>query len=212
MATVYCLISNLRSETVRFSIVLAAIVLAGAYIWWDGRPVDQPPGILVAEPPAQTNLGEEEVIRHGDLTIVKVARFDVTARVLSKERYWFGREARLAPYDLALGWGRMSDTKVLDKISISQRGRYYYWSVRDYPIPRGEITSNSANMHLIPASEEVREALDRVRRGRIVRFNGYLVRVTGPKGWRWNTSTTRTDTGPGACELVWVESFNEGSD
>jgi len=36
---------------------------------------------------------------------------------------------------------------------------------------------------------------------------GQLVNVEGPGGFRWRTSTTRTDTGNGACELVFVESF-----
>lgn len=147
-------------------------------------------------------------MQHGELTVFKVARFEVTARVLSKERYWFGRESRLVPYDLALGWGRMSDSAVLEYISINQKGRYYYWLAMDMPIPANEIISSSANMHLIPADDEVRDAIGDVRAGEVVRFEGYLVRVAGPGGWRWTTSTSRTDTGDGACELVWVERFD----
>ena len=193
----------------RLRILLVTLLLLGAYVWWNGRPVDHPPGVLAPAAPSQTNLAHQDVVRRDEHTFFKVASFDVTARVLGKERYWFGRETRLAPYDLALGWGRMSDTSVLDQISISQRGRYYFWMVKNYPIPREEIISSSANMHLIPASEEVRDAIGSVRQGDVVRFEGFLVRVLGPNGWRWNTSTTRSDTGPGACELVWVESFHE---
>lgn len=191
----------------RLRVAVAAAILLLGYLWWDGRPVNQPPGVLAPEEPIQTNLPKEEFLPHGDFVVAKVAHFEVTARVLGKERYWFGREARLVPYDLALGWGRMSDTDVLDEISISQRGRYYFWSVRDFPIPRREIITSSANMHLVPASDEVRDALGSVRPGHIVHFEGYLSRIIGPDGWRWTTSMTRTDTGNGACELVWVESF-----
>ncbi|TVQ68348.1 MAG: hypothetical protein EA363_11415, partial [Balneolaceae bacterium] len=76
-----------------------------------------------------------------------------------------------------------------------------------FPIPRREIEVSSANMHMIPATREIERALKRVRKGDLVRFNGKLVNVEGPGGFRWRTSTTRTDTGNGACELVFVESF-----
>jgi len=44
-----------------------------------------------------------------------------------------------------------------------------------------------------------------LRPGQIVRLQGYLVDVRGPGGFAWNTSLTRSDTGDGACEIVWVE-------
>ena len=57
------------------------------------------------------------------------------------------------PEDLALGWGRMSDSDVLAKIDITQSGRFYYWHVDDFPIPRREIETSSANMHMIPSDD-----------------------------------------------------------
>ncbi len=191
----------------RLRVALVAILALAAFLWWTDRPVPREPGVLAPEPPLQVELPEEEFFPHDDFVIAKVARFEVAARVLGKERYWVEREADLVPYDLALGWGRMSDSTVLEKISISQGRRYYFWSVREYPIPRSEIISSSANMHLIPSTKEVRDAIGSVREGQVVRFTGYLVRAIGPNGWRWTTSLTRTDTGNGACELVWVETF-----
>jgi hypothetical protein len=38
----------------------------------------------------------------------------------------------------------------------------------------------------------------------VVALSGYLVRVTAADGWHWNSSMTRSDSGHGACELVWV--------
>jgi len=43
-----------------------------------------------------------------------------------------------------------------------------------------------------------------VRVGQVVALRGYLVRVQSPDGWRWNSSMTRSDSGNGACEVVWV--------
>ena len=41
------------------------------------------------------------------------------------------RESDLAPVDLALGWGRMSDEAILKDIQISQSGRFYFWHTVD---------------------------------------------------------------------------------
>ncbi len=68
-----------------------------------------------------------------------------------------------------------------------------------------EIKTHSANMHMIPANSEVRDKLASVRKGHLIMLKGKLVNVTANDGWHWNTSTTRADTGAGACELVWVD-------
>ena len=128
--------------------------------------------------------------------------------MLGTEHYRLDREARLSPVDLALGWGRMSDTAVLERIRITQSGRFYYWSTDDFPIPRREIETSSANMHMIPADERVEAALKAIRKGQTVIVRGYLVEARGADGWRWRSSLTREDTGAGACELVWVESVS----
>ncbi|MCW9000949.1 MAG: hypothetical protein OQK04_19715, partial [Kangiellaceae bacterium] len=115
-------------------------------------------------------------------------------------------EADLSPVDLALGWRNMSDESVLEKIDISQSGRFYRWYVDSFPIPRREIEVHSANMHLIPSNELVADTISKVRKGDIVEISGSLVSVVSNKdGWRWKSSLTRNDTGSGACELIWVE-------
>jgi hypothetical protein len=73
------------------------------------------------------------------------------------------------------------------------------------PIPRREIETHSANMHMIPADEVIEDALLDLRPGEIVSLRGKLVRVEAGDGWRWVSSMTRKDTGGHACELVYVE-------
>jgi len=135
--------------------------------------------------------------------------FEVDARVLSREDYRFGREADLSPVDLAIGWGPMADPAVLQHIQISQRNRWYYWKARELPIPRGEIVSHSANVHIIPASEQVAAALAGIDVGDEVRLGGSLVAVNATDGWHWVSSLSRTDTGNGSCELLWLTSLQQ---
>ena len=185
-----------------------ALILFGALNGWSGREVSQPPGVTAGGLPMQVSVSDEREFERNGYRIRALARFEVSARVLGAEHYRFDREAQLAPVDLALGWGRMSDTTVLQRISISQRGRFYYWSTADFPIPRREIETYSANMHMIPADDRVEAALKSVRPGQIVTVRGYLVEARAPDGWRWRSSMTREDTGAGACELIWVESVS----
>ncbi|OJX29163.1 MAG: hypothetical protein BGO74_14095 [Burkholderiales bacterium 68-12] len=142
----------------------------------------------------------------GAYQVHPVAEFAVRARILGREDYRLGREAELSPMDLALGWKRMTEPAVYQALHITQGGRWYRYSWPDQPpIPVHEIVASSSNMHMIPANPAVRQALEQARAGRYIRLQGKLVNITHPSGWRWNSSLSRTDSGAGACELVYVE-------
>lgn len=189
-------------------ILLLIASLAVAWWLWATRDVEHPPGVVVApDEPTQTELEEPaSPWEHGGYRITPLARFRLTARLLGTERYRFDGGADLSPVDFALGWGRMSDTAVIDALNISQGGRFYrYQWMGSPPIPSGEIVRSSANMHLIPATPEIRKVLLSARTGQVVTLAGKLVKAEGENGWRWSSSLTRDDSGGGACELVWVE-------
>jgi hypothetical protein len=134
-----------------------------------------------------------------------VAHFELEARVLSKRLYRYDAAASISPVDLALGWGRMSDTGVIEKLRIWQSDLFYFYAwLREPPIPLEEMVRSSANMHLIPGSPSIELRLRRLKPGHLVWIKGFLVNVTGPNGFYWKTSTVRHDTGNGACEIVWV--------
>lgn len=134
-----------------------------------------------------------------------LAGFSVDARVLSREDYHVDRESALSPTDLALGWKRMRDDDVLSHLAIGQSSRWYHYRwTGAAPLPPTEMARSSANMHMIPSSRTVAEALHRVREGDHVRVDGWLVEADEPDGWRWRSSLTRDDVGDGACEVVYV--------
>jgi len=165
------------------------------------------PGIFAPDTPIQEKITSHESFSFKDYMITRLADFQIKAKVLSKKNYQFGREAELSPVDLALGWGRMSDESVLDSINISQSGRWYRWRTKNFPIPRREIETHSANMHIIPENSLVESTLDQTRIGDIVEFSGSLVRIDAQDGWHWVRSLTRNDTGNHACEVIFVEDF-----
>jgi hypothetical protein len=163
------------------------------------------PELSIERAPLQTRDVPGIVLRTREFTVTPVARFQIEARVLGRQDYSRGTEALLSPMDLALGWGPMANPDVLQHIPIRQSNRFYFWSAQKLPIPRRQIETHSANMHLIPADDSVREALASVRAHQTIRMLGLLVNVDGPDGWRWRTSLSREDTGPGACEILLVQ-------
>ncbi len=189
----------------RLMLGLAAVLGFAGWMYWNGRPVAQPPGILAPEEPLQTEPASGESWSFRSYQLTSLAQFQIRARVLGTERYRFDRAAELSPVDLALGWGPMSDSRVLAALTIRQQDRFYFWSASTMPIPAGEVISHSANMHLIPATDAVAKRLLGAKVGQLVELRGQLVRAEGRDGFRWVSSLTRMDSGDGACEVIWVE-------
>jgi hypothetical protein len=162
-----------------------ALLLLAGWLWWHGRPVAHANGMLAANDPVQANFdAPRPPIAFRDATLHPLATFSLTARVLSRDDYHFDAESDLSPTDLALGWGRMSDSAVLRSIDISQGGRFYYWRTKAFPIPRREIETHSANMHMILADATVAYQLKRLRAGDVVSLDGMLVEADKANGWR----------------------------
>src|SRR4051794_6284733 len=106
--------------------LLLAVALAFFVYNYLHRAITHPGGILVPPDPIQQLLGENEpVIDHGEFHLKPLARFSIDARVLHRKTYGYDRLARLAPIDLAVGWGPMSDQAVLEQIKITQSMRFY---------------------------------------------------------------------------------------
>ena len=185
--------------------VLAAL---GGWHWLTSeRPVQRPPGIIAPQEPVQVNLDPPPRFEAKGYTFIERATYTITARVLRKEIYRHDGGAGLAPVDLGVGWGPLSDSAMLDQLEFSQMGRFFYWNPRsaEFPLPRMVLISHLAQMHMIPATAAIDAKLRRLRPGQLVTASGYLVDVRGANGFSWNTSLSRTDTGEGACELFWVE-------
>ncbi|NBB76614.1 MAG: hypothetical protein GVY02_04470 [Bacteroidetes bacterium] len=170
--------------------------------------VELGPGVHAPDPPVQNTIRESPSMLQGEYVITPLADFQVQAKVLGRKNYSWGREADLSPLDLALGWGQMSDESILEHFNISQSGRWYYWRTDRMVIPRNEIQTSSANMHMIPANDQIADRLDDVKEGEVVKFSGKLVKIEAGDGWRWVSSTSRNDRGNGSCEIVWVEDFD----
>ena len=191
----------------RFLLLILACLLCFEGAGW--LAPDDRPGVRAPNEPIQVLLPDEKAIGffHGKWHIQALATYDITARLLHKKRYYVGPDGDLAPFDFAVGWGAMSDSAILRRLSISQGNRFFFWEYQGTPpIPEDQIICHAANMHLIPADGTVWRALWWASAGKVMRLKGYLVEATYPDFGPWRSSLSRTDTGKGACELMWVQS------
>lgn len=187
-------------------IIGPVIILAGLYFIFKTKEIKQPPGILVKSNPKQEKLLNPIIWDNDDFIFTAVAKFEIENKVLSIRTYSYDDMSDFSPLDVAAGWKQMSDQSIVDKLKIKQQHRWYVWSTKFLPIPRKDLEKSSTNIHIIPANESIESKFDDVLKGNIIRMKGYLVNVKSKKNkMKWKTSTKRTDTGSGACEILWTE-------
>lgn len=175
----------------------------------EGTQTECPPPtkFRLADSPLQSDVDNRITeLQLDESKLIPLAGFSLQARVLAREDYYFDEGAEFSPTDLALGWGPMSEPGMADKLNISQSGRWYRysWNNEGPPIPLDDIINNSANMHMVPASDVAARSLNDVAEDDVIELNGWLVRIEKNDGWRWQSSLSRNDSGDGACELVYV--------
>ncbi len=199
-------------------IALLAIVLVGSgfYIYGSlSAPVSSPAStadpISITADPIQSAAPDTTIpmIRKGKerYALLPQARYQLNGRVVSYKKYYYGYMHYLSPWDYATLWGNTE--QYLPYLKFNQVVRFCLFNTR-HPekVDIAYIQRHMANNHLIPASQNIRRALGKVKKSDLVRIDGFLVNVIGVdkknRVSHWNSSTTREDTGNGACEIIYV--------
>jgi len=149
--------------------------------------------------------------------VTPLHEYTISGLVVRRMDYsWFSidRSEKIFPLDLCLIWGSNLRHKVhqAKTIRFSQDCRFCWVEWREkLPFSMSELSNN----HLLLSLPEVEKTLNRVMIGDQVKLRGKLVKVNARlvgKGGRydseavtWTSSTTRNDTGAGACEVIYVE-------
>ncbi len=192
-----------RRELFLFAIVGIFFCIAA---WWL-IPVDNYSTLLPLQSnqfPIQHNLSNLQTVNINGATIYLVATYNIKARVLSKH-YYNDIAGKVAPVDLALAWSEMAQPRHYQRLNIWQSNRFFYWETDNTEgLPEG-FRSMMGNVHIIPATQHVKEVIDTFKKGDVIHMMGYLVNVKLPSVQRpWKSSLTRNDVGNGACEIMYV--------
>jgi len=201
--------------------ILVAIGLSYLGYFWLTAPVSSTAvaedSLSIAKDPLQIMVNSEYIpaIERSGYRILLNARasYRLDGILVSKKHYSGGIMNWLGPWDYAVVWGAVPQQ--LKYLKFKQAVRYALFRYDpSVPIDVSYIMTHSSNNHLIPATPNLRKALSRAKKHSQVRLEGFLVEVTVIKNGKgsnnWNSSLTRTDTGNGACELIYLKRLRLG--
>ncbi|MBO5575917.1 MAG: hypothetical protein J5956_06410 [Ruminococcus sp.] len=197
------------------SFMLVVLMLAGLVYWLVFTGGRQRAVAGLGEPvQTQTTGGTRKKVDGFTVDITYKYEYEIEALVVHTKHYDGSSLAdELAPVDLALAWGTVAEHNEEIDFNWEQRGRWYYWSVNDASdlAPVGGtagVNRQSANNHILPAFSRVKETVLDIKTGDRIKLKGYLVNINALKSngesFTWVSSTTREDTGDGACEVFYV--------
>ncbi len=105
--------------------------------------------------------------------------------------------------DFCVVWGTSADSTLLKDMEFSNgqftcqySGSHAVWDKFNH--------DQLSNNHLLALDDNIRKQIDKVNIGDQIRIKGWLSHYVNPLGSERGTSITRTDTGNGACETIFV--------
>ena len=206
--------------TNRSRIVDAIIVLSFFWLlvsFWNRNEI---PGSIdyvdaIAEDPRQTRTGRRSFTASWDdvdYLVEPEYDYDLVGMIVSfRHHNDNSRMHRLADdhlnmLDVCVVWGENAGGAQLDKIDFWNGIFTCNVKTRDQAAWDSFDIHQLSNNHLISDDEDIRDRVRKVRIGDQIRIRGVLAAYDSPGGRR-GTSTTRTDTGDGACETIYVDQF-----
>lgn len=137
-------------------------------------------------------------------------RYELTGLVVSFKRFspGIGLHERWNDYinvaDVCVVWGDNASEIDLNKFKFHNGEFTCNIRTRDGEAWRRFDKHKLSNNHLLTDDELIRDRIDDLEVGDQIRLSGWLSEYGEPGGPFRSTSTTRTDTGDGACETIYL--------
>ena len=111
--------------------------------------------------------------------------------------------------DICLLWGSNLIDDTFKKVSFHNESVSCHFKTHDATSAENFNTAEVSNNHLLASDPEVRRKINESRVGDQVELSGMLINYCPRENRDWirQTSLSRTDTGGGACEVMFVEEF-----
>ncbi len=143
-----------------------------------------------------------------------IPKEEYIASVKVMNRKYYDDDNKISPVDLMFAWGEVADPTKCEGFITTMGNRFANYRYTGCDFSNRYITTHASNNHIIPASENISIGIDEIVPGDIVRVEGYLVNVQDLVNTQrniWKTSTTRTDSGLGACEILYLKRIVNGN-
>lgn len=165
----------------------------------------------IANEPVQTKTDREEFTfeyRNAEYDVEPVAEYEMWGLVVSHNNInsiadIYHDEDSVDLKDLCIIWGKNTESDY-KKVKFWSNAWTCWWQYGNGVTFSGRELSNN---HLLSDKKKVQDIIKNVRIGDQIRVKGMLVNYNSKENpdWKRESSTTREDTGNGACEVVFVE-------
>ncbi len=171
--------------------------------------------------PTRSTLDDSDIIEFTkddyEYELTPLFNYEVNGLVVNKMDYTlfsiYKRDS-VFPMDLCMIWGDNLENKVHQdkdlKFSQDMRFCFVQWK-ESVNFDEGDLSNN----HLLVNNKKIEKKINTISTGDQVKIKGKLVNVKAknlgdlgkydPEYFEWNSSTTRTDAGAGACETIYVD-------
>lgn len=201
------------------SVIIAASCIVLVVAFWNRNAIPARIDIVPAlhGDPEQTKLGEspfEVRFESVDYRVTPGYRYVLHGLVVSYRHHeGNSRMHRLAGdhlnmLDVCVVWGSNADPRVLRKLKFWNGIFTCNVKTNDREAWRSFDMTALSNNHLISDDPLIRQQVRKLRIGDQIRVEGMLVSYGANGGPVRSTSTTREDTGDGACETIYVSRFD----
>tara|TARA_R110002049_G_scaffold30729_8_gene105063 strand:+ start:1083 stop:1811 length:729 start_codon:yes stop_codon:yes gene_type:complete len=187
--------------------------------WWNRNhlPADMRLVPELASEPRQTRAsktGFEASFKGVDYAITPQYDYELYGLVVSfrhhdgNSRMHRQSNDHLNMLDVCVLWGDTAASPLLNEITFWNGIFTCNVQTRDQAAWDAFDIYELSNNHLISDDPRLREKLRDIRIGDQIRVRGYLASYASANGGTRGTSTTRLDTGDGACETIYVQEFD----
>ena len=203
---------------------LINIVIAASFVWlivsfWNRNELPRAIEVLdsLAGEPRQTTTARNSFnANYNDIEYLVEPEYDYELYGLivsyrhheGDSRMHFRANDHLNMLDICVVWGKNVTNPLLHKLdfwngiftcNVKTRNQEAWDSFDMYQL---------SNNHLISDDDFIRDRVKEISIGDQVRVRGFLASYSNEVGGKRGTSTTRLDTGDGACETLYVEDFD----
>jgi hypothetical protein len=192
-----------------FAILLIFYSLAGPYIGLEYAYKDLS---NIAEPIQEEYNGSVVVkVNNHDIHLNLIYKYEISGKAVATYHYLPTKTSnKLSPVDIGIAWGYILNDENFDSIKWRETGNRFLNSTiknRSWYNEIGGIDGLYSNNHLIPSNNKIKRQLKKIKPGDYIQIKGYLINAYWEQNngeYYWESSTSRYDSGDGACEIIYV--------
>jgi hypothetical protein len=200
-------------------------LLAAALGWWMKDALPDPAKLQVEEleEPVQKSVRKPPIdtrVNGVDYRIQPRYAYELNAVVVSlhhSDSWWDYAHKEWGDHvnvmDLCVAWGDSVRSGAYRDVSFSNTQWECHWSYRSELAMKHFNNAQASNNHIVTDDPGLARALRDIHVGDQIRLRGYLVDYASFKDGRQTgnrvSSETRTDSGPGACEVLYIDGFEK---